>query len=174
MLEISTTAGYAILALSFIAACSGRWVLAKEISAHTGVSGPYLSKILYNLAKTGLIRAKRGYRGGFALSRPAARISVMDIVVAVEGRTQGLQCLLGLRECSDMNSCPVHRVWKATRTEILGRLKRLTLAEVARGVFDGGGCPGLSARCQTRNKQVHRAIKRAPTVTVSTGHKNPR
>jgi Rrf2 family protein len=134
MLELSSTSGYAVLALAFLAGSDGRWVLAKDIAVATGIAGPYLSRILHTLAKAGVIRAKRGYRGGFVLARPAAKIGLLEIVNAVEERSVAPRCLLGLSECSDEHDCPVHCVWKSARTRIEACLQRLTLAEVAPAV----------------------------------------
>lgn len=131
MFGLSHTAGYALLALAYLEDREGHWVLAKDIAAATGTAGPYLSKILHTLAKVGLIRAKRGYRGGFALARPAAEIGLLEIVDAVEDRARTPRCLLGLVECSDQRDCPVHHVWKTARTRIEAYLQRLTLAEIA-------------------------------------------
>lgn len=131
MFELSTTAGYAILALGFLERCGDRWVLAKEIAAATGISGPYLAKILHRLVGAELIQAKRGYRGGVKLSRPSKRINVMEIAEAVDRRPRKPACLLGLAECSDEQSCPLHRVWKSVSGQVETMLARLTLAEVA-------------------------------------------
>jgi Rrf2 family protein len=141
MLEFSNTSGYAILALCHVAGRGARWVLAREIAAETGIAGPYLSKILHTLVKAGLLRAKRGYRGGVALARPARQINILEVVGVIERQPRAPGCLLGLSDCSDLYACPVHRVWKVTRAQVERSLRRLTLAAVARTV--------LARRCQT-------------------------
>ena len=86
MLCLSQTTGYAILALSCLEEGDGEnWILVKDIATCTGIPKPYLSKILHSLQGSGLIRAKRGYRGGFALARPSSRINLLEIAAAVEG-----------------------------------------------------------------------------------------
>lgn len=131
MLALSQTTGYAILALSCLDGCQDRWVLAKDIANCTGISLPYLSKLLHALNGSGLIRAKRGYRGGFQLARPAKQISLLNVAEAVEGRRWLPECLLGLEECSDHRACPTHEFWKKERSRIEKELKRLTLRAVA-------------------------------------------
>jgi Rrf2 family protein len=86
MLSLSQTSGHAILALSCLCETAGRFVLAKDIAACTGVSLPYLSKVLDAMRRTGLIEGKRGYRGGFGLARPAAEISRLHVAEAVDGQ----------------------------------------------------------------------------------------
>ncbi|MHC5013665.1 MAG: RrF2 family transcriptional regulator [Planctomycetota bacterium] len=72
MLSLSHTTGYAILALACLEGAGGRWVLSTEIAELTGTPRPYLSRVLHTLRRSGLVRAKRGYRGGFALARAAS------------------------------------------------------------------------------------------------------
>ena len=131
MLAFSQTTGYAILALSCLEGCQGRWVLAKDISQCTGISLPYLSKLLNALTGSELVHAKRGYRGGFQLARPADQITLLQVAEAVEGRKWLPECLLGLEKCSDDRACPTHEFWQKERSRIQKELKRQTLRDVA-------------------------------------------
>ena len=132
MLALSQTTGYAILALSCLEESKGALMLAQDIARYTGIPLPYLSKILHSLGQSGLIHGKRGYRGGFVLAHPASRITLMDIVEAVDGHKWEPRCLLGLEECSDERACPTHEFWKVERQRIEDELRRITLHEVAR------------------------------------------
>ncbi|MHC4128187.1 MAG: RrF2 family transcriptional regulator [Planctomycetota bacterium] len=143
MLSLSQTTGYAILALSCLVEDEDRWVLSKDIAAATHIPGPYLSRVLHALGRSGLIRAKRGYRGGFALTRPASRISLLDVVEAVEGRQWRAPCLLGLTDCAQIRGCPTHAFWKRELARIERELRRTTLARV--GAFQGPSA-GVLAR----------------------------
>jgi Rrf2 family transcriptional regulator, iron-sulfur cluster assembly transcription factor len=131
MLALSQTTGYAILALSCLEGCQDRWVLAKDISNCTGITLPYLSKLLHALTGSRLVHAKRGYRGGFQLTRPARQITLMDVAEAVEGKAWLPNCLLGLEGCSDERACPTHAFWTRERARIEKELRRLTLWDVA-------------------------------------------
>ncbi len=131
MLSLSQTTGYAILALGFMHECGGRLVLAKDITSSTGIPLPYLSKILNALTRTGLIVGKRGYQGGFALSRPADKISLFDVAEAVEGPDWLPSCMLGLADCSAKPLCPTHNFWKVQRAKIEKELRRMTLTDVS-------------------------------------------
>jgi len=131
MLALSRTSGYAIYALARLAGPGGAWTLAKDIASSAEIPKAYLSTILNALARNGLIKAKRGYRGGFALAKPAKKISVFQVVEAVEGRAWREGCLLGLARCSDERACPSHAFWKTQRHKIEQFLHSLTLAQVA-------------------------------------------
>lgn len=131
MLTLSKTSGYAIVALSRLPGPGGGWCLAKDIAASSTIPRPYLSSVLNALARNGLIKAKRGYRGGFALTRPAENISVLEVVEAVDGLAWREGCLLGLSVCTDERACPSHEFWKPEKDKIEEYLRSLTLAEVA-------------------------------------------
>src|SRR5512142_3229861 len=105
MLSLPQTAGYAMLALSCLGQSREPRLLASAISRATGIPLPYLSKILHALHGSGLIQGKRGYRGGFALTRPPAAISLYDVAVAVDA-TALAPCLLGLRCRARTSLCP--------------------------------------------------------------------
>jgi len=83
------------------------------------------------LATYGLVASKRGYQGGFHLTRPAEQISLLDIAEAVEGKNWCPKCLLGLEECSDGRRCPTHDFWQTERERIRRELARITLRDVA-------------------------------------------
>jgi Rrf2 family transcriptional regulator, iron-sulfur cluster assembly transcription factor len=131
MLSLSHTTGYAIMALGFMNECGGRLVLAKDITSSTNIPLPYLSKILNALTRTGLIVGKRGYQGGFALSRSADKISLCDVANAVEGPDWLPKCPLGIVGCSKQPLCPIHDFWSDQRDYILKELQALTVADMS-------------------------------------------
>jgi Rrf2 family protein len=176
--SVSQTTGYAILALTCLEGSPDQWVLAKDIAACTEVPPSYLSKILHLLRKSGLVAAKRGYRGGVRLARPAAKISLLDVTLAMEGRSGLTDCVLNLSECSDERACPSHRFWKAARQRIQAQLETISLADMAaferrwhgsrlkcKCVHEGGGhtvAVSKRARKSTRKAVAPRATKAKP------------
>lgn len=138
MFSLSQTAGYAIKALSCLAKNHPKPMVAKDISACTGIPLPYLSKFIHKLKKNGLIRGKRGYHGGFTLARPARAVSLMDIACVVDGPGVLPACMLGFQTCSDGFSCPTHAFWMEERARLEDVLRATTIADVA--VHDGECC----------------------------------
>jgi Rrf2 family protein len=63
-----------------------------QLAEHFGVPAPYLAKQLAHLVRAGVLAASTGPRGGFRLARPAERITVLDVVEAVDGGTDPYQC----------------------------------------------------------------------------------
>jgi len=145
MLALSRTAGYAILALSCLEEAAEQWVLLKEIVGRVNVPGPYLAKILHALARAGVVRAKRGYRGGFMLAKPAAKVSILEIVNAIEGAGWMGGCMLGFTECTDDRACPAHALCKTERVKIRSFLENLTLRDVAKFELRHGAIRGMAA-----------------------------
>jgi Rrf2 family protein len=70
-----------------------------EIADHQGVSEAHLSKVMQRLVKVGLLTSRRGPGGGFLLGRPAKRISLLEILEAVDGPMSDCKCLLGRKKC---------------------------------------------------------------------------
>jgi Rrf2 family iron-sulfur cluster assembly transcriptional regulator len=127
---LSHSTGYAIGALSRLETAAGEWMLCKDIAGDIGAPQPYLSKILHRLRQSGLVVAKRGYRGGFALARPATEISLLEIAQAVEGDGWLPTCMLGLPECCESGTCPTHAFWQIERERIEDKLQYTSLADV--------------------------------------------
>jgi Rrf2 family transcriptional regulator, iron-sulfur cluster assembly transcription factor len=132
MFALSLTTSYAFKALACLAEgnCSTRQIA--DIARCTHVPRPYLAKVMVLLVQAGLIATKRGYRGGISLAKPANEISLLDVVLAVEGEPWASECLLGLEKCPDAGSCPTSALWTRIRGELQAELGRLTLAEFVR------------------------------------------
>jgi Rrf2 family protein len=130
VIGLSVTTGYAIKALSCLESgdCSTHHI--SDIARCSGVPRPYLAKIINAMSRAGLVTTKRGYRGGIGLARPAAEISLLDIVEAIEGNDWIGDCLLGMDACSMMKTCPTQAFWQRIRREITGELRQTTLATV--------------------------------------------
>jgi Rrf2 family protein len=77
---------------------------ARELSASLGGSEAHLSKVLRRLRRAGLLRAKRGPRGGFVLAKSSDDISLKDILEAVEGSIDPRVCPFGVPTCRG-NDC---------------------------------------------------------------------
>jgi Rrf2 family transcriptional regulator, iron-sulfur cluster assembly transcription factor len=123
---------YAIRALSYLAQFpNGRGAQGKEIAKAEGLPAPVLGKVLQELARKGLLDSRRGPGGGFKLARKPQLITLRDIVAAIDGLDQFLECAVGLDRCSDESPCPLHDTWKGLRMQMMTYLETTTLAEMA-------------------------------------------
>jgi Rrf2 family protein len=130
MLCLSQTTGYAVHALVCLDERGGRATLTREIAECARIPKPYLARIINDLTHQGLVAAKRGYRGGIALARPAAEISLLQVVEAVEGPDWIAPCLLGLNDSTAHRLCPAHVVWRRISKQLKAVLGRTTVADV--------------------------------------------
>ena len=105
----------------------GQWVRASEISKACGVPLPYLHKILNELRRAGLTCAKRGYLGGVSLARPAAEISLMDVISVIDGENWKRRCLLSNTPCAESHRCAMHEFWERQRRDLAEELAGMTL-----------------------------------------------
>lgn len=89
-MKVSRSTGYAILAVGYIAQHQEqKIVLSQNISKEYDIPLEYLLKILQQLVRANVLRSKRGPHGGFSLARPAKRITMLQIIEAVDGPMVG-------------------------------------------------------------------------------------
>ena len=85
-MRISRSTGYALLAVGYIAKNQGKkTVLSQDISKQYDIPLEYLLKILQQLVRANVLNSKRGPRGGFNLAKPPKKITMLQIIEAVEG-----------------------------------------------------------------------------------------
>ena len=85
-MKISRSIGYALIAAGYVAMnCKDRAVLSSTIAKEYGIPLEYLLKILQQLVRAGVLRSKRGPRGGFTLAKPAEEISMLEVIESVDG-----------------------------------------------------------------------------------------
>ena len=104
------------------------------LASEAGASGPALEHVVHLLRAAGLLDASQGPRGGVRLARPASKISVLDVVRAIDGTGLLGRCILGLAQCSDEAPCPAHEVWKKTRALLEEHLESQSVEDLTRAV----------------------------------------
>jgi Rrf2 family protein len=103
----------------------------RELADELGIAAPYLTKIIQNLTRAGLVQAIRGPHGGVKLAHPAEDIHPWDVFAALEPVSEFTQCLLGTRQCNGETACPLHGTWAPAREEIFQALQTKNLREFA-------------------------------------------
>lgn len=126
---------YAIRALAFLARFPQvGGTQGAAIAEGEGLPAPVLGKVLQELVRKGLLESRRGPGGGFRLARRPQLITLRDVVAAIDGLDQFLECAVGLERCSDESPCPLHDTWKALRGQMMNYLEVTTLADMAAAV----------------------------------------
>jgi Rrf2 family iron-sulfur cluster assembly transcriptional regulator len=132
MMELTRKGEYAIRGIVHLAQRSaGQTVMLAELAASIEAPPAFMAKIFQAFAKQGIVRSFRGAKGGFLLARPASRITLREIVEAVEGPIVPNRCLAGEGACGRDGECNVHPVWKKVQKEVLAILDGVTIAELA-------------------------------------------
>jgi Rrf2 family protein len=135
---LSKACEYGIRATLHLAkADAATYVPIRTISEALGIPYPFLAKVVQTLTQHHVLESSRGAAGGVRLARPADRILLKEIVVAVDGPAIFHACVLGLPECGERKPCPLHEQWAPVRGEIEAMFARVTLAELARRMAAG-------------------------------------
>ncbi|MBI1951857.1 MAG: Rrf2 family transcriptional regulator [Acidobacteria bacterium] len=130
-MQLTRGVEYGIEGILYLARrCDGEPALIREISRATAIPEMFLSKIFQRLATRGIIRSRRGFRGGFRLARPAGRISLREIVEAVQGPIEFHRCLDHLRARGRRHRCHVQRVFRKIQRKVASILDQTTLEDI--------------------------------------------
>jgi FeS assembly SUF system regulator len=133
-MRLSNLADYAVVTMSQAARhCGGGRTSAAELAEETGLPVPTVQKVVSKLTAAGLLRSARGAGGGLQLARPAAAISLADIVEAVEGPIALTSCVdQGRHDCALEGSCSVQPHWPIVNTALRRALAEVSLVQLAR------------------------------------------
>ena len=133
-MKVSTRGDYAARALLSLAMhADGSPTSVRDIAERTGLPQPYLEQILLALKGAGIVRSKRGVGGGYVLARPAAEITLAQIVSAVDGPIAvgdfGEPHQNGA--CDHEGQCVLLAVWAEVGERMRAMLEGRTLADIA-------------------------------------------
>ena len=132
MMELTRKGEYAIRGIVYLASRPGDKVcLLSEIAVAVDVPQTFLAKIFQQFSKIGLVRSYRGTGGGFVLGRTPDKITLLEVVEAVEGPIMPNRCVTGEGECNRTLSCKVHPVWVNVQSKVRSILAEVTLQELA-------------------------------------------
>ena len=133
-MRLSNMADYAVVVMGAAARhCGGLRTSATALASETGIALPTVQKLVSILSKGGLLRSVRGAGGGIQLARPAAAITLADIIEAVEGPIAMTMCA-GSDEASDCAldaHCRVKPHMGVVGAKVRGALHAVTLQELA-------------------------------------------
>jgi Rrf2 family protein len=139
---MSTRGRFGLRALLHLAVCEKNTTISvAKLSKKMGVSSDYLMQLLVQLRQVGIVKSVRGPRGGFRLAKIPAKITVADVVRAVEGPIVVTDCLLHtsqmprsrgqpLKPCAKRAHCISRLVWQKLSADIAVLLDRVTLQNV--------------------------------------------
>jgi Rrf2 family protein len=133
MLRLTKKADYALIALSHLAAReAGASASAKEVAGRHGIPLPLLAKVLQKLARGGLLASVQGTNGGYKLARSADRISVFEVVKAIDGPALLKTCFTEEGCCYHTTRCTVREPLRRVHEGIMDLLAGISISDLAR------------------------------------------
>lgn len=135
-------ADYAVVTMTAAARhCGGARVSAQQLAEETGLPVPTVQKLVSKLSGAGLLKSSRGVGGGLKLARPAAAITLADIIEAVEGPIALATCSSdkGKHECTLESACTVRPHWPVVDAALRGALAGVPLTQLAGTQLAAGG-----------------------------------
>ena len=130
MLRVTKLTDYATVVLTVLAARPGHVLSAPELAERAGLEAPTVAKVLKPLAAAGLVEGFRGANGGYRLARDASRISLVEIVEAMEGPLAMTECSVHGGQCGIEDSCGVRANWRRINDVVADALRGVSLAQM--------------------------------------------
>lgn len=129
MLRVSKLTDYATVVMTCLAAGDGV-TSAQALAERARLELPTVSKLLKQLAQAGLVASTRGINGGYRLAREPERITIADVVTAMEGPIGMTECSAHAGLCDHESHCGVRVNWQRINHAIAGALASVTLADM--------------------------------------------
>jgi Rrf2 family protein len=149
---LSQTVEYALRAVVQLAYLSPEASTTAELAKVTQVPPAYLAKVLQSLVKAGIVTSQRGIGGGVSLARDVRKLTILDIVNAVDPIKRIRTCPLDLAT-HGTKLCPLHRRLDAALAQVEQAFRNTTLAEV---LADPGKIKPL---CETQPRRRRRPVQ---------------
>ena len=134
---LSKACTYGILASLYVSRESARsknYVSIRRMSNELNISFHFLTKILQQLTSAGILVSMKGPKGGVTLKREPGEITLVDVVVAIDGMGLFTDCLLGLPGCGEEKPCPVHDEWADIRNQLFHTFREKTLEDTSQRI----------------------------------------
>ncbi len=132
MLRVSKLTDYATVVMTCLVDAGDGVLSAQVLAERARLELPTVSKLLKQLAHAGLVVSSRGINGGYRLARAPERISVADIVIAMEGPIGMTECSAQQGLCDHESHCGVRVNWRRISQAITEALQSVTLADMVR------------------------------------------
>ncbi len=139
MIKISEAASLALHTMALLASCPGEKFSTKVMASRLGVSEAHLAKVLQRLGREGLVRSRRGPKGGFVLAKNPADVTLLEVYEAAEGPLVIRDCLLQQPVCQ--GHCILGNLLVEISERVRNYFSNTTLADLT----EAFGCEVASA-----------------------------
>ena len=132
-MRVSAKADYAIRAAVELAAAGDGPVKGERLAQAQEIPSNFLENILSDLRNAGIVASRRGADGGYWLARPAAEVSLADVIRAVDGPLANVRGVRSEQVAYQGSAENLRDVWVAVRASLRSVLENVTLADLANG-----------------------------------------
>ncbi|MDX9993401.1 MAG: Rrf2 family transcriptional regulator [Anaerolineales bacterium] len=131
-MQITRQADYAIRAVLYISKLEeNQRAATSQIAKEQRIPPSFLAKIISQLSIAGLLQTSRGARGGVTLARSPQKITLLDVVEAIDGPIALNECVHDENACSFGDECPLRSIWCDAQEDLVKRLRDTNFAQFA-------------------------------------------
>ncbi len=105
-------------------------ILLRQIADKQDISLKYLEQIIILLKNAKLVRSIRGSKGGYMLSKPPKDVNILEIIEALEGDIDIVDCIGHPEMCNKVESCVTREVWETISLRIKDSLRNISLKDL--------------------------------------------
>ena len=135
-MQVSRELDYGVRAMVVLSAHEKEVLSKRTIATEFRIPVNFLALILPKLVRSGLVESLPGPRGGYRLARPSSKISMFDVVTAIEEEVAFNRCLEAKRGCESKTRCPVNPIWRKLQCDAMDFLKGVTFERLAKDYED--------------------------------------
>lgn len=133
-MQITRQADYAVRAVLFLSRLGlGNRAATSQIAKDQHIPPSFLAKIISQLSIAGLLNTSRGARGGVTLARAPEKITLLEVVEAIDGPIRLNECVHADGMCAFADDCPLVSVWQDAQRDLVGRLGGANFAQFVKG-----------------------------------------
>lgn len=130
-MKISTKGRYGLRILLDLALHSGEKLrLIRDIAQSQQISEKYISRLIIDLRRAGMVKSVRGSKGGYELAKAPQEITLLDVVEVMEGALSIVDCVREPGQCSRNQGCATREIWRKLNAEIRDAMQKVTLQEI--------------------------------------------
>ncbi|EEF79426.1 SUF system Fe-S cluster assembly regulator [Methylophaga thiooxydans] len=141
MLRMGKLTDYGIVLMSYLAANRDVQHSAHTIAEAVKVPLPTVRKVLKSLSHGGLLKSERGVMGGYSLNNSPDKISVAEIITAIEGPIALTECVSDESHCEQETHCAVQTNWTRINNAVFHALDEVKLADMLAPQNEAGTSP---------------------------------
>ena len=119
----------------------------KDIAESQQISEKYISRLVIDLRRAGLIRSVRGVKGGFHLAKLPEEITLLKVLETMEGPLSVVECVKSPEKCKRQMLCPARSIWKKLNDDIRGLTSKITLHDILNAYRRQDAENGISDYC---------------------------